>query len=752
MSKYLVIVESEAKTKTIKKFLGKNFDVRSSVGHIKDLPKQRLGVDLEDGFNPEYITIRGKGKVLNELRKAAKSSDVVYIATDPDREGEAIAAHLAEEIQSRNPNIRRIMFNEITERAVKQALENPTSIDEAKVEAQKARRVVDRLVGYQVSPILWRTIYRGLSAGRVQSVALRLICEREEEIEKFVPQEYWSIVAKVKGEKTEAFKTKLFKIDGKKVEITHQDQALAIVDELKKQTFKVEKISKKPVVRQPSPPFTTSTMQQEAARRLGYTAKRIMMIAQQLYEGVELGKEGSVGLITYMRTDSTRIADEALQEVREYISRDYGLEYLPKKPRQFKVKSSAQDAHEAIRPTSMQRHPKKIKKYLTEEQYKLYELIWNRFVASQMEAARLEQTTIDISAGPRFAFRTTGSVILFRGFLQIYEEAKEETQADEEQELEHIPQNLRENEILTLLNLDPRQHFTKPPPRYTESSLVKELDALGIGRPSTYALIISTLLTRKYVVKNKRQLVPTELGKTVNQILIQNFPDIFNVKFTAFMEEQLDKVETGKKKFLQVVSEFYRPFSHAVQKTEAKREQIKETLQQDTEETCPKCGSPLIIRWGRNGQFVACTGYPDCRYTRPLEEEQQESDETCERCGKPMVVKTGRFGKFLACSGYPECQNTRPFSIGVECPMEGCDGQIIERRSRKGRVFYGCSNYPTCKFATWYKPIARECPNCSSPYLEERYNQTKGQYLYCPNCKTEVREEPEEENAKISVD
>lgn len=752
MSKYLVIVESEAKTKTIKKFLGKNFDVRSSVGHIKDLPKQRLGVDLEDGFNPEYITIRGKGKVLNELRKAAKSSDVVYIATDPDREGEAIAAHLAEEIQSRNPNIRRIMFNEITERAVKQALENPTSIDEAKVEAQKARRVVDRLVGYQVSPILWRTIYRGLSAGRVQSVALRLICEREEEIEKFVPQEYWSIVAKVKGEKTEAFKTKLFKIDGKKVEITHQDQALAIVDELKKQTFKVEKISKKPVVRQPSPPFTTSTMQQEAARRLGYTAKRIMMIAQQLYEGVELGKEGSVGLITYMRTDSTRIADEALQEVREYISRDYGLEYLPKKPRQFKVKSSAQDAHEAIRPTSMQRHPKKIKKYLTEEQYKLYELIWNRFVASQMEAARLEQTTIDISAGPRFAFRTTGSVILFRGFLQIYEEAKEETQADEEQELEHIPQNLRENEILTLLNLDPRQHFTKPPPRYTESSLVKELDALGIGRPSTYALIISTLLTRKYVVKNKRQLVPTELGKTVNQILIQNFPDIFNVKFTAFMEEQLDKVETGKKKFLQVVSEFYRPFSHAVQKTEAKREQIKETLQQDTEETCPKCGSPLIIRWGRNGQFVACTGYPDCRYTRPLEEEQQESDETCERCGKPMVVKTGRFGKFLACSGYPECQNTRPFSIGVECPMEGCDGQIIERRSRKGRVFYGCSNYPTCKFATWHKPIARECPNCSSPYLEERYNQTKGQYLYCPNCKTEVREEPEEENAKISVD
>ncbi len=752
MSKYLVIVESEAKTKTIKKFLGKDFHVKSSVGHVKDLPKQRLGVNLEDGFTPEYITIRGKGKILNDLRKAAKASDVVYIATDPDREGEAIAAHLAEEIKSRNANIRRVMFNEITERAVKAALKHPSDIDLAKVEAQKARRVMDRLVGYQVSPILWRTIYRGLSAGRVQSVALRLICEREEEIENFVPREYWSITAKVKTEDSAEFLTKLIKINGKKADIKNEKAAKEIVEELKQQPFKIEKITKKPVLRQPNAPFTTSTLQQEASRRFGYSTKRIMMIAQQLYEGIELGPKGSVGLITYMRTDSTRIASEALQAVREYISRDYGLEYLPEKPRQFKVKSSAQDAHEAIRPTSMQREPKKIRKYLTEEQYKIYELIWNRFVASQMEAAKLEQTTVDISAGKKYAFRTTGSVIVFRGFLQVYEDTKEETDRSEEEATNvAVPPNLKEGQKLELLNLLPKQHFTKPPARYTESSLVKELDTLGIGRPSTYAIIISTLLQRKYVERNKRQLVPTELGKTVNNILVENFPDIFNVKFTAFMEEQLDQVESGKKKFLQVVSEFYKPFSHAVQKTEEKRAEIKEGLQQDTDETCPECGRKLIIRWGRNGQFVACTGYPDCRYTRPLKEETQEVEQTCDKCGRPMIVKTGRFGKFLACSGYPECKNTQPFTIGVPCPNEGCDGQIVERKTRRGKIFYGCSNYPKCDFASWAKPIARPCPECGNPYLVERYSKAKGQFVACPKCKAEISEPYEEADAQISV-
>ncbi len=752
MSKYLVIVESEAKTKTIKKFLGKDFEVKSSVGHVKDLPKQRLGVDLEDGFTPEYITIRGKGKILNELRKAARASDVVYIATDPDREGEAIAAHLAEEIKSRNANIRRVMFNEITERAVKAALENPSDIDQSKVEAQKARRVVDRLVGYQVSPILWRTIYRGLSAGRVQSVALRLICEREEEIENFVPREYWSITARVKSKDAAEFFTKLIKINGKKADIKNEKAANEIVDDLKNQLFKIEKITKKPVLRQPNPPFTTSTLQQEASRRFGYSTKRIMMIAQQLYEGIELGPEGSVGLITYMRTDSTRIANEALQAVREYISRDYGLDYLPKKARQFKVKSSAQDAHEAIRPTSMEREPKKIRKYLTEEQYKIYELIWNRFVASQMEAARLEQTTVDITAGKKYHFRTTGSVVVFRGFLQVYEDTKEEAEKSDEEAINvTVSANLKEGDELTLLELLPKQHFTKPPARYTESSLVKELDTLGIGRPSTYAIIISTLLQRKYVERKKRQLVPTELGKTVNNILVENFPDIFNVKFTAFMEEQLDQVESGKKKFLQVVSEFYKPFSHAVQQTEEKGAEIKEGLQQETEETCPQCGRKLIIRWGRNGQFMACTGYPDCRYTRPLKEETPEVREACDKCGRPMIVKTGRFGKFLACSGYPECQNTKPFTIGVPCPKEGCDGQIVERKTRRGKIFYGCSNYPKCDFASWAKPVPRACPECGNPYLVERYSKAKGQYLACPSCKAEITESYEEADAQISV-
>ena len=752
MSKNLVIVESVAKTKTIKKFLGRNYNVLSSVGHVKDLPKQRLGVDLEDGFTPEYITIRGKGKILKELRKEAKSSDTVFIATDPDREGEAIAAHLAEEIRNNNTNIRRVMFNEITERAVKAALEHPGEIDQARVAAQKARRVVDRLVGYQVSPILWRTIFRGLSAGRVQSVALRLICEREQEIEAFVAEEYWSLTAKLKGENTDPFLSKLIKIANKKAEIKNGDEAKAITNALRPQPFQVKSITKNPVLRQPSPPFTTSTLQQEASRRLGYSTKKIMMIAQQLYEGLELGSEGSVGLITYMRTDSTRIAGEALEEVRDFISRDYGMEYLPKKPRQFKVKASAQDAHEAIRPSSVNRTPKSIKKYLTDEQFKLYSLIWQRFAASQMETARLEQTSIDITAGKRYLFRTTGSVIQFRGFLQVYEDTKEDQDENGDAENGLVPANLKEGDVLQLLDLLPKQHFTKPPARFTESSLVKELDAQGIGRPSTYAIIISTLLARKYVERNKRQLVPTELGRTVTKILINHFPAIFNVKFTAFMEQELDKVESGKKDFLDVVSEFYQPFIAAVQSAEEQKDAIKETLQEDTQEVCPECGKHLIIRWGRNGKFMACKGYPDCRYTRPIKEESNETDEVCDVCGRPMIIKSGRFGKFLACSGYPECKSTKPLTIGVPCPEEGCDGKIVERKTRRGRIFYGCSNYPKCKFASWNRPVAKACPECGNPYLEKKFTQAKGEHLYCPKCKSVFELESETENAKTSSD
>ncbi len=757
MPKSVVIVESVAKTKTIKKFLGKDFQVLPSVGHIKDLPKQKLGIDIEDGFQPQYITIRGKGKILNELKKAAANADSVYLATDPDREGEAIAYHIYEELKKKNPNIHRILFNEITKNAVTEAINHPLEISIEKVEAQKARRVLDRIVGYQVSPILWQTIYRGLSAGRVQSVALRMIVEREREIQAFVPEEYWTIAAKLQGEKTEPFLSNLVAIGKKKPEIKNEKQAKEIVDDLKLKTFAVKEIKKKKVKRQPYPPFTTSTLQQEAAKRLGFTSRRIMAIAQQLYEGVELGAEGSVGLITYMRTDSVRIANEAIAAARNYISKSYGSEYLPKSPRYFKLKKGAQDAHEAIRPTSMDRSPKKIKKYLSAEQFKLYELIWNRFVACQMADAELAQTTINIKAGTltgnevteEYLFRTTGSIITFRGFLQAFDDFEEKINGKDEEKPEavKIPKNLTVNEKLDLLDLLPKQHFTKPPARFTESSLVKELDNQGIGRPSTYALIISTLLMRKYVEKNGRQLVPTELGFTVNDILVKNFPSIFNTKFTAQMEAELDRIETAEKDYLTVIKEFYQPFEKALKKTISQKDSIRESLMEDTDETCPKCGKPLIVRWGRNGKFIGCSNYPECRYTRPLDESEiVTTDEVCDKCGKPMVVKTGRYGRFLACSGYPECNNIKPFSTGVPCPEEGCDGTIVERRSRRGKVFYSCNRYPNCKFATWYKPRAQKCENCGSPYLEERYNKTVGNYLYCPKCKAKYEQTSETSN------
>ena len=752
MPRSVVIVESFAKTKTIKKFLGSEYQVLSSVGHIKDLPKGSLGIDIEDGFQPKYITIRGKGKILSNLKKAAQSADKIFIATDPDREGEAIAWHIYEEIKSKNNNIHRILFNEITERAVREAIENPLPISTNKVEAQKARRVLDRLVGYKISPILWQTIYRGLSAGRVQSVALRLIVEREREIKSFVPQEYWSITAKLQGQKTSPFFSKLVKIRNNNPEIKNEKTAQKIVADLNTKKFAVKNITKKQISRKPAPPFTTSTLQQEAARRLGFTSKRIMAIAQQLYEGIELGSQGSVGLITYMRTDSTRIANEAIASVRDYISKAYGLEYLPNTARIFKVKKGAQDAHEAIRPTSMKREPRKIKRYLTNEQFRLYELIWNRFIACQMSDAKLNQTTIDIKAGKMvkneisedYLFRTTGSVVIFRGFLQAYDDYKEKEENDKDNGLinTRLPENLTIGELLTLLELIPRQHFTKPPARYTESSLVKELDNLGIGRPSTYALIISTLLTRKYVEKKSRQLVPTELGFTVNDILIQNFPSIFNTKFTAKMEDELDKIETADKDFLTVIQDFYQPFQNALEATKSKKDTIRESLMEQTEEKCPECGKQLLIRWGRNGKFIGCSGYPDCRYTKPLNGNEVQVDEICDKCGKPMVLRNGKYGRFLACSGYPECTNVKPYSLGIDCPREDCDGTIVERRTKRGKIFYGCSNYPKCNFATWYMPVAIECKNCKAKYLEQRYNKSVGNYLYCPKCKTKYEQNP----------
>ncbi|MBN1153294.1 type I DNA topoisomerase [candidate division KSB1 bacterium] len=755
MAQNLVIVESTAKTKTIKKFLGKNYIVLSSVGHLKDLPKGNLGVEIDDNFEPTYITIRGKGKILNDLKKAAAESDAVFIATDPDREGEAIAWHINEEIRSKNSNTYRIQFNEITQTAVLNAIQNPMAIDEKRVEAQKARRVLDRLVGYQISPILWKTIFRGLSAGRVQSVALRLIIERETEIENFVSVEYWTITAQVQGNNTKPFYSKLFKIQGNKPEIPDKDRCDQILADLKTKNYVVKDISKKEVSRKPAPPFTTSTMQQEAAKRLGYSTKKIMMIAQQLYEGIEIGSEGSIGLITYMRTDSTRIANEAVQSAREYIYSAYGKDYLPDSPNIYKAKKNIQDAHEAIRPTSMHRDPKSLKKFLTAEQFKLYELIWNRFIACQMKPAKLHQTTLDIAAGDssdkeRYIFRTTGSVVIFRGFLQVYEDYLEPNGDDDSTDNQpNLPENLVIGQKLELLDLISDQHFTKPPARYSESSLVKELDNLGIGRPSTYSLIISTLMLRKYIERNNKQLVPTDLGRTVNKILVLNFPDLFNVKFTAKMEAELDKIESGDLKYLAVMHDFYKPLSAALHRVEQEKEIIKESLIEETDEMCPKCGSKLIARWGRNGKFIGCSAYPDCKYTRPLEAEQVVQDEICEKCGRPMVIKVGRFGRFLACSGYPECNNAKPYSLRVPCPKPDCDGEVIERKSKRGKVFYGCSNYPNCDFVTWYKPVAKKCPNCQSPYLEERYSQRDGEYLYCPKCKTKYEKETSEETLTI---
>jgi len=738
MAQSLVIVESVAKTKTINKILGKDFTVKASVGHVKDLPKKRLGVDVDDGFEPEYITIKGKGKTLQELRKLAEKSEVVFLATDPDREGEAIAYHIAEEIQPKNKNIKRVLFNEITASAVKQAISKPIEIDFDKVEAQKARRVMDRLVGYQISPILWKTIFRGLSAGRVQSVALRLICEREEQIEAFITEEYWSIEALLKGKRTNQFHAKLVKIKNKIPSIGNESAAQNYVDDIWKKELIVDKITKKDVKRNPFPPFTTSTFQQDAARRFGFTANRIMSIAQQLYEGIELGKEGSVGLITYMRTDSTRIAKEALQSVREYIAVSYGQEYIPDKPRLFKKKKKIQDAHEAIRPTSMKLEPKKIAKFLTPDQLKIYQLIWNRFVASQMATAIFEQTTIDIAAD-EFLFRKSGSVTKFRGFLQLYEEVVDKENGENGEYEETFPKDLKKGEKLKLLDLIKKQHFTNPPPRFNESTLIKELDQLGIGRPSTYAQIISTLLNRKYVEKVERKLPPSELGRTVNTLLIANFPDLFNVQFTALMETELDQIESGFKTSLTVLQDFYNPFSSAIERVDSKKSEIKASLQEKTEESCPECKSGhLIVKWGRNGKFTACSNYPECRFTRPLEEEETKTDEKCDLCGSEMVIKTGRFGRFLACSSYPKCKNTKPISLNILCPKDGCDGTLVEKRSRRGKIFYGCSNYPKCDFATWYKPIKQDCIKCSNPYLELRNTKSKGEFLRCPACRHEV--------------
>ncbi len=752
MSKSLVVVESPAKAKTIKKILGRDYLVESSVGHVRDLPKKELGVDIENAFKPKYVRIHGKGKIVEALRESARQVDNIYLAADPDREGEAICWHLAEELKRTQKPIYRIVYNEITKGAILAAIQNPGQIDMALVDAQQARRVLDRLVGYQISPILWRSVKPGLSAGRVQSVAVRLICERETEIEAFKPREYWTVTATLSPFPEHPFLAKLHRIGRKKGEINQYGflidgaRAQEITADAQEQTYIVDKVQNRERKQRPVPPFITSTLQQEASRKLRFTAKRTMLIAQQLYEGLEIGNEGAVGLITYMRTDSTRVSQEALRAAREYIKTKYGVEYLPARPVQYRSKKSAQDAHEAVRPTVPLRNPAALKRYLTQEQYRLYELIWMRFIASQMKPAVFDATTLDIKAGP-YLFRATGSVMKFKGFRRVYMEGKDddvtraggEKTAEAPDDVGETPANnpnlpaVKEGETLQLRSLVPKQHWTQPPPRYNEATLVKTLEAKEIGRPSTYASILSTIQERGYIKKEQGRLSPTDVGRLVNQLLIHGFPNIVDVEFTAQMEKQLDTVADGHVKWALMLREFYPPFQTALQEAPDKMYQARKAMETESDEVCEKCGAQMIVKWGRYGRFLGCGKYPQCQNIKRLngdeamDVEPQKTEHSCDKCGKPMVIKTSRAGtQFLACTGYPICKNAKPCPIGIDCPENECNGYIGERRTRRGKIFYGCSNYPTCKFSTWDKPIIQPCPQCKAPYLVEKTKITEG--------------------------
>ena len=735
----LVIVESPAKAKTIEKILGKGYTVKASVGHVRDLPPKRLGVDLQDGFAPEYVIIRGKAKILEELRASAKRAEKVYLAPDPDREGEAIAWHIAQELDTKKRDaIYRVLFNEITPRAIAAAMRNPGRIDEDKVNAQQARRILDRLVGYQISPLLWRKVRRGLSAGRVQSVALRLICDREKEIEAFVPQEYWTVTVVLEGDQPPAFEAQLAKVGGKKAEIHTAEVAHAIAAQLRQQQFVVGDVKTRERRRQPPPPFITSRLQQEGANRLRFSARKTMTLAQGLYEGLAIGPDGVVGLITYMRTDSTRVADEAQREALQHILSAYGQAYVPEKPNVYRSKKSAQDAHEAIRPTSTVRLPEQLRAYLERDHYMLYQLIWSRFVASQMRPALFDVTTADILAG-EFMLRASGSVLKFDGFLKIYAEDQPaaRTGEDDDSSLNRALPPLEPGQVLRVVDVKPEQHFTQPPPRYTEASLVAELERRGIGRPSTYATILSIIQDRNYVETKERKFHPTDLGRLVSGLLVEHFPDIMNAEFTAAMEDLLDQVEEGKKPWLGVLREFYEPFEKHLKVASQRMPSVK-AMAEPTTEVCEQCGKPMVIRLGRYGKFLSCSGYPDCKATRPLKAEETAAtpvgavaSEVCEQCGSPMVVRKGRYGEFLACSAYPTCKVAKPMRLGIACPTEGCTGDLVQRRTKRGRMFYGCSRYPYCQYTLWSKPVPVPCPNCQAPFIVEQGSARKGKSLRC---------------------
>jgi len=741
MSKSLVVVESPAKAKTIKKILGKDYIVDSSVGHIRDLPKNDLGVDIDNAFTPKYVLIRGKGKVVKALQSEARKVDNIYLAADPDREGEAICWHLAEELKKTKKPIYRITYNEVTKSAILDAIKKPGEINMALVDAQQARRVLDRLIGWQISPILWRSVKPRLSAGRVQSVAVRLICEREAEIEAFTPEEYWTLTATLTpAEVANPFLAKLHKIGTKKGEINNYgfriDEARAkeIAADAKTRNYVVEKVEKRERKQRPVPPFITSTLQQEASRKLRFSAKKTMLVAQQLYEGLEMGNEGSVGLITYMRTDSTRIAKEATDAARAYIKATYGTDYLPGRVVSYRSKKGAQDAHEAIRPTVPLRTPTELKPYLSKDQYNLYELIWKRFIACQMNPAILDATTIDIKAG-QYLFRATGSVIKFDGFRRIYMEGKDDTTADDSTSTEEnaILPIVKEGETLNLHKLEPKQHYTQPPPRYNEATLVKMLEAKEIGRPSTYASILSTIKGREYVTKERGRLMPTGIGRLVNHLLIHGFPNILDVEFTAKMEEQLDTIADGKVDWTQTLGQFYPSFQVSLKEAPDKMYEARKAMEEESGEKCEKCGGNMILKWGKYGRFLGCANYPECTNIKSLSTddtpapEPETTDTLCDKCGEPMVIRTSRVGgKFLSCSGYPKCKNAKPLPMGIDCPEPNCDGYLGERRSRRGKVFYGCSNYPKCEFSLWDKPILEPCPKCNAPFLVEKNRKPRG--------------------------
>jgi DNA topoisomerase-1 len=738
MSKGLVVVESPAKVKTLEKFLGDEYIIKASVGHIKDLPENELGVNLQLDFQPQYVTISGKGKILRELKKAGKGMKNIYLGPDPDREGEAIAWHIAEEMRDGDKKIYRVLFNEITKKAVLDALHHPGKLQQSKYEAQQARRILDRLVGYQVSPILWEKVRRGLSAGRVQSVAVRIVCEREREIQNFVSEEYWSLTATLKGKDSPvSFDAKLTKWKGRKIKMANEGEALAIKKALEPVPYSVSKVAQQEKQRHPFPPFITSRLQQEAYRKLSFSAQKTMRIAQKLYEGLDLGEMGMIGLITYMRTDSVRVSTEALQQVRGWIKGRFGEAFLPSKPNVYKSRRGAQEAHEAIRPTSIDLEPEKVKTYLDKDQSALYKLIWDRFVASQMPSATFLQTTVEIKADDAI-FTATGTVPVFQGFTALYMEGEDNQENGNGEK--KLP-SLSEGEILELLGLMPKQHFTQPPYRFSEATLIKELEEKGIGRPSTYATILSTIKEKGYVQLEKAKFSPTELGFVVNDLLVVNFPDIFDIEFTAQMEENLDKIEEGQRDWIDTLKEFYSPFQKdlemaKVSMRDVKREKIP------TDATCERCGSKMVKRWGKRGYFLACSSYPKCRYTREVEgneENQLETEARCEKCGNPMVIKNGKFGRFLACSNYPTCKFTRSLDTGVRCPQEGCDGILVERRTRKGRTFYSCTNYPRCTYALWDKPIPEKCPQCGFSFLVEKQGKG-GVTKRCPQKECGYRE------------